>query len=164
MQFSLAQFEDRCWNEFKDLQIFPWPNLFRLYILCIFYPQIMVSFSDEREMSVYRTDGALPKRSVLEKEFIAILGESNQNQKNFQYLVAFDDGLPQSVTFKGESITKYGYNMIISYNYLSWIAVYTIDKKWKSIEKARYTYWENKKEHLILHVLYLQCISPIFDR
>lgn len=102
-----------------DLQIFPWPNLFRLYILCIFYPQIMVSFSDEREMSVYRTDGALPKRSVLEKEFIAILGVSNQNQKNFQYLVAFDDGLPQSVTFKGESITKYGYNMIISYNYLS---------------------------------------------
>lgn len=89
----------------------------------------MVSFSDEREMSVYRTDGALPKRSVLEKEFIAILGESNQNQKNFQYLVAFDDGLPQSVTFKGESITKYGYNMIISYNHLSWIAVYTIDKK-----------------------------------
>lgn len=89
----------------------------------------MVSFSDEREMSVYRTDGTLPKRSVLEKEFIAILGESNQNQKNFQYLVAFDDGLPQSVTFKGESITKYGYNMIISYNYLSWIAVYTIDKK-----------------------------------
>lgn len=76
----------------------------------------MVSFSDEREMSVYRTDGALPKKSVLDKEFITILGETNQNQKNFLYLIAFDDGLPQSVTFKGKSITKYGYNMIMSYN------------------------------------------------
>uniref|UniRef100_K1PJF5 Transmembrane protein 2 n=1 Tax=Magallana gigas TaxID=29159 RepID=K1PJF5_MAGGI len=70
------------------------------------YGEIMVSFSDEREMSVYRTDGALPKKSVLDKEFITILGETNQNQKNFLYLIAFDDGLPQSVTFKGKSITK----------------------------------------------------------
>lgn len=101
--------------KFKDLQIFSWLIFIRLCILCIFYPQIMVSFSDEREMSVYRTDGALPQKTLLEKEFIAILGESNQNQQNFQYLVAFEDGMPQSVTFKGESITKYVYNMIMSY-------------------------------------------------
>lgn len=70
--------------------------------------QIDVSVPDDREMTIYRTDGnPFPKRTVVDHEFLVILGQKNQNQNHFQYLVAFENGMPDTVTFYGKSITKY---------------------------------------------------------
>lgn len=68
---------------------------------------MVVSYPTDEELSIYRTDGNHPKRSILNKAFIAILGESNRNENNFQYLMAFEDGMPASVSILGESVTKY---------------------------------------------------------
>ncbi|XP_022330330.2 cell surface hyaluronidase CEMIP2-like [Crassostrea virginica] len=71
------------------------------------YGEIDVSVPDDREMTIYRTDGnPFPKRTVVDHEFLVILGQKNQNQNHFQYLVAFENGLPDTVTFYGKSITK----------------------------------------------------------
>ncbi|XP_061186958.1 cell migration-inducing and hyaluronan-binding protein-like [Saccostrea echinata] len=68
------------------------------------YGEIQAIYPSNEKLSVYRVDGDSPqKRDLLNKEFLAILG---QNGNNFLYLMVFENGMPAAVHFEGRSVTK----------------------------------------------------------